>query len=305
MKIYLISMLSFLVVFASGQNTKPKETTVFYNSLSWCADGKTLCFSVIVLDSGVFDKRHWEIGSVDIKTGKLIRITKNEVDDDWPAYSPDGKKLVFQSERDGNAQIYVMNADGRHPQRLTNNGFAEFHPVWSPDGKKILFVSTRDGNQELYKMNADGSDQVRLTTSPFKEFNPQWSPDGQKIVYYYEKGDNKDQLYIADSDGKNAVKISSDSTHNYYPSWAPDGKTIIYTMSGNVCTLNVNNPADKKLLLKGISYAKYSPDGKKIAFKKGSWPSNDIWICDSDGSNQVQITDTRQVISLFAISGSK
>src|SRR6267154_1825482 len=109
------------------------------------------------------------------------------------SWSPDGKKIVFNSNEDGNPQIYTMDTDGGQRKRLSNNGFKEFHPAWSPDGKSIMFVSDRDGNQEIYTMNTDGSAQMRLTTTPFKEFNPQWSPDGKEILYYYEKGDSKDQ----------------------------------------------------------------------------------------------------------------
>ena len=301
MKLILTVILSVLIMSARGQNSPAKETTVFYNSFSWSPYGKSLCYSVVVLPAGVFNGRHWEIGSINIKTKAITRITNNNDDDDWAAYATDGKKLVFESQRDGNPQIYVMDVDGKNPKRLSNNTFAERHPAWSPDGKEIMFLSNRDGNPEIYKMNTDGSGQVRLTTSPFSEFNPQWSPNGKKILYYYEKGDHKDQLYIADKDGSNVIKISSDSTHNYYPSWSPDGENVIYAMNGDLWKMNLKNPDEKKELMAGISYAKYSPDGRKIAFKKGNWPSSEIWICGSDGSNAAQLTDPQKMKRIFIV----
>ena len=305
MKIILTVFLSILIVSAKGQNAPAKDTAVFYNSFSWSPDGTTLCFSVIVMPGGAFNAKHWETGSIIIQTKAVTRITNNTDDDDWPAYAPDGKKIVFESARDGSSQIYVMDANGKNPQRLTNNSFTERHPAWSPNGEEIMFLSNRDGNQEIYKMKTDGSGQTRLTTSPFKEFNPQWSPDGKKILYYYEKGDNKDQLYIADQDGRNLTHISSDSTHNYYPSWLPDSKTIIYGMNGDLWQMNTKTPAEKKELIPGTGYAKCSPDGKKIAFKKGSWPSAEIWICNSDGSNPVQLTNAQTMKKVFMVDGKQ
>jgi len=303
MKIFLSIFLFAFVVFADGQNTPPKQTTtVYYNSLSWSPDGKTLCFSVIVMDNGVFNGKHWELGSINVETREVTRITNNVADDDWAAYAPDGKRLVFQSDRDGKPQIYTIGIDGKDPQRLSNIGVKEYHPDWSADGKKIVFVSDRDGNPELYKMNIDGTAQTRLTTSPFREYNPQWSPDGKKILYYYEKGDNKDQVYIADNDGKNAAKLTGDSTHNYYPAWVPGGKAIIYASSGGIWQMKIKKPGETKLFLPGTSYAKYAPDGKKIAFKKGPWPSAEIWICNGDGSNPVQLTDAQKMAGLFRVS---
>lgn len=101
-----------------------------------------------------------------------------------PAWSPDGTKIAFHSNRDGPVEIYVMDADGSDPIRLTNsttiyaNAFAT-DPAWSPDGTKIAFNSDRDGPGEIYTMDADGSDPTRLTiTNPPSAYSsePTWSP---------------------------------------------------------------------------------------------------------------------------------
>lgn len=85
-------------------------------------------------------------------------------------------KIAFASDRDGNDEIYVMNADGSNQHRLTDNPTRDWDPAWSPDGMKIAFVSYRDGNAEIYVMNADGSNQHRLTNSPTWDWFPAWSP---------------------------------------------------------------------------------------------------------------------------------
>jgi len=88
-------------------------------------------------------------------------------------------KIAFSSKRDGNSEIYVMNADGSEQTNLTNNPNSDASPSWSPDGKKIAFESARDGGFEIYIMNADGSGQTILTNNPaqkWQDWHPRWSP---------------------------------------------------------------------------------------------------------------------------------
>ena len=95
-----------------------------------------------------------------------------------PAWSPDGTKIAFVSDRDGDTEIYVMNADGSHPTNLTNTSAEDRTPAWSPDGTKIAFVSSRDGSAGIYVMNADGSNPTRLVGNINDDFWPTltWSP---------------------------------------------------------------------------------------------------------------------------------
>ncbi|MDA0206483.1 MAG: hypothetical protein O2795_14195, partial [Acidobacteria bacterium] len=95
------------------------------------------------------------------------------------------QKILFESERDGDLEIYSMNADGSGLMNLSNNPLLDRLPQWSPDGTKIVFTSARDGNGEIYVMNADGSSPVNLTndTEFDFDFNPHWSPEGSKILF--------------------------------------------------------------------------------------------------------------------------
>ena len=91
-------------------------------------------------------------------------------------WSPDGRKIVFVSDRDGNLEIYVMNADGSGQRNLTRHPGYDSDPEWSPDGRKIAFATKREGNFEIYVMNADGSGQHNLTRNPAPDRFPVWSP---------------------------------------------------------------------------------------------------------------------------------
>src|SRR5687768_10244875 len=91
--------------------------------------------------------------------------------------------IVFVSQRDGDDEIYRVNADGGDLRRLTADPGQDIMPEWSPDGSRIAFASSRDGNLEIYVMGADGSTPIRLTNSAGKDANPVWSPDGTQIAF--------------------------------------------------------------------------------------------------------------------------
>jgi TolB protein len=111
-------------------------------------------------------------------TGTPQRLTFSEGNDLSPLYSPQGDRIAFESNRDGDVEIYVVNADGSNQQNLSNLSFADDHgPVWSPDGRRLLFYSNREGNWDLFVMTASGENVINLTNSPdVDEQAPAWRP---------------------------------------------------------------------------------------------------------------------------------
>jgi Tol biopolymer transport system component len=95
---------------------------------------------------------------------------------EYPTWSPDGTQIAFHSRRDGNMEIYVMEADGSAISRLTENDASDMFPTWSPDGTHLAFSSDRDGNWEIYVMDADGSGVTNLTNNPADDTTPAWYP---------------------------------------------------------------------------------------------------------------------------------
>ena len=127
-------------------------------------------------------------------------------------------KIAFNSTRDGNYEIYIMNDDGSKQIRLTNNPANDYLPAWSPDGSQIAFTSNRDGNYEIYVMNADGSKQTRLTNNPADDLHPAWSPDSSHIAFTSNRDGNY-EIYVMNTDGSNQKNLTNKPAD--VPAWSP------------------------------------------------------------------------------------
>ena len=214
----------------------------------------------------------------------------------------DGTKIAFSSERDGNREIYVMNADGSNQTRLTNYPGRDSSPALSPDGTKIAFTSDRDGNQEIFVMNADGSGQTRLTDSSgiAQTGNPSWSPDGTRVAFTSGEAYNEGDIHVINADGSGGTNLTNHpSMYLQRPSWSPDGKKIAFTRAetpgydAEIYIMDANGGNQERLtnISGDDGFPSWSPDGTKIAFGSNrDGASYDIFVMNADGSNQTNIT---------------
>jgi YD repeat-containing protein len=187
---------------------------------------------------------------------------------------------VFASNREGDTQIFVMNADGSGLVRLTYSGAHDDNPRWSPNGTKILFQSDRDnattGYMDIYVMNANGGGVTRLTANVNDNCLANWSPDGTKIVFESLRNGTNYQIYTMNADGSNQVNLTYTSSNDTEPSWSPDGSKIAFASDrdhsgyADIYVMSANGSGQTRLTFVDAPYANEQPswsrDGSKIAF---------------------------------------
>ena len=225
-------------------------------------------------------------------------------------------QIAFVSDRDGNSEIYVMDADGGNQQRLTNHPDSDFHPSWSPDGKWIAFLSRRDQvpfkhgiTAEIYVMDASGGNPQRLTNNPHADYHPSWSPDGKQIAFASVREGNTD-IYVMDADGGNEQRLTNNPFYDYSPSWSPDGERIVFTarrdgrykkdldLTYEIYVMDADGGNEQRFTenRKNDFSPSWSPNGKQIAFasdRKGDFVNYEIYVMDADGGNQRKLTNNR------------
>ena len=204
-------------------------------------------------------------------------------------------QIAFTSTRDGNPEIYIMDADGENQIRLTRHPEEDKMPSWSPDGKKIAFVSMRHGGRnQIYMMDSDGRNVERLTDG-ISALHPAWSPDGRAIAYDdYENEGEDSKIYLIAPDGTNRRRLAGDiPSHDIEPAWSPDSQRIAFLSSrgiwGNeIYLMDADGANQQRLTRDGWDDRDpaWSPDGRKIAFAVIGDVNSFIVVMNADGTDR-------------------
>ncbi len=157
-----------------------------------------------------------------------INLTQHSARDYAAAWSPDGRSIAFVSDRDGNPDVFVMDADGSNPRNLTRDAGFDSAPAWSPDGRWIAFHSTRSGPYQIWLLRNDGSEVRHLVQSGEHDYSPEWSPDGSRIAFYRTVESNNYEIMVANSDGTQVQRLTFEPGWDYFPKWTPSGDQILF-----------------------------------------------------------------------------
>lgn len=231
------------------------------------------------------------------------------------AWSPNGRKLLFNRETEDGAQIWIMNRDGSGQHRLLKDpGYQDSDSAWSPDGTKIAFsrCAIPFGNCGIAVANADGTRIRTVVDDNWFAGTPRFSPDGRRIVFDSDRNGFLDAIWVANINGGGLKRITPPSMEGFYPDWSPDGRRIVFT--DNCCRAQSNiwtvRPDGSDLVelthfptgFQG-GFARYSPDGRKIVLIANlRYPDDccaDLYVMNADGSGLHSIV-TNQPHLFFA-----
>jgi TolB protein len=197
-----------------------------YNG-AFSPDGKRVLFAAITLSGtqGNLDIAVVDVDGTGLKT--VISDPGTLAHQDWPSWSPDGRRFAFSSTHEGNQEIYTALADGTDLVRLTQSPGLDAHPCWSPDGQRIAFATDRWGGLEIAAVRPDGTGLIRLTSSRGLDDYPAYSPDGSRLAFVSNR-DGQFEIYLAGSDGTGPFNLSRHPLRDTFPTWTPDGRGVTF-----------------------------------------------------------------------------
>ncbi len=205
-----------------------------------------------------------------------------------------GPLLAFESDQDGDREIYVADPSGRSRWRLTHDPGQDWAPHWSPDSQLLAFVSDRTGFMDIFTMDRFGHNPANLTQNAAMDSGPVWSPDGQRIAFDSDMEGSVD-VFVMAADGAGLINLTKHPAFDGDPSWSPDGQWIVFESDrdGNYEIYRLpsaGGPAQAMTTSSGREFAPvWSPDGAAIVFECQR-DGDEICVMAADGSGLRRLT---------------
>ena len=244
-------------------------------SFSVAADGSALAYSSFPNTANVWAVPIRAAGTAGDTDARQITTGTQHIE--GISVSRDGQWLAFDSDREGNPDIYRMPLAGGEPQQITTDPSFDFIPSWSPDGKELVFHSWRNESRDVFVVSATGGDERMVAGGPAMEFYPDWAPDGRSVVFHSDRTAGGNQVFVATRGPDGVWQAPRQLTRDggIFARWAPDGSTIVYLSATAISLIAPNGGSPRALLTRenapaGMGtpvFAVWSPDSKAVYFK--------------------------------------
>ncbi len=232
-----------------------------------------------------------------------VCFTNTEAENRYASYSPDGQHILFESNRSGNWDIYMMLSDGSAQEQLTTHNHDDRRPSWHPSGEAIVFESNRDGRDALYTLSLGSGeiDQLKAQNSqPGTYMFARYSPDSKEIAVSIRESENKANIAILDHNGAFKKWVTYFKQRSFYPNWSSDGGSLVFHSRKDTDNKDDEiyqwNRVDNKLTR--ITHwpthnfcPAWSPDGERIAYARSMQNTRpEIFVMGANGEKHQQIT---------------
>ena len=203
----------YLLQLETGQREKVGDFPGITIAPRFSPDGQKVVMSLLQ------DNGSANLYTMDLRSRSVTRLTQSAAIDTGASYSPDGGQIVFESDRGGKQQLYVMSAGGSEPNRISFGDGSYSTPVWSPRGDLIAFTKQSGGQFSIGVMKTDGSGE-RILTTGFHNEGPTWAPNGRVLAFFSQAAGGNPKLYSIDLTGYNSQPIPTPQAASD-PAWSP------------------------------------------------------------------------------------
>ncbi len=227
---------------------------------------------------------------------KLYNLSKDGAVDSRPSRSPNDSWVVFQSNRNGNVELYYTDLAGSgEAVRLTNSQLNNTNPMYGPDSQTIVFQSDRNGRFDLFTIDQQTGKETQITSDPADDVNPFYSPDLKFLVFQSNRNNNWD-LYVLNVETGNEYQLTDSLTDETFPAWSPNGRQIAFLSDDNGATdlyvLDLETGEITQITNDGkTNNATWSPEGNRIAYQSERDGNLDIYSYDFTENKEYRVTD--------------
>lgn len=224
-------------------------------------------------------------------------VSPASADDDL--YGGPPLSVAFHSLSTGDTEVYVMDPDGTDQTRITFDPRTNQQPDISPNGQQIVYCgnpitnTNPDGDLEVFVMDADGGNVTQLTFNGagINDCWPRWSPNGKQIAFHSNVEGNF-EIYLIDADGANLTRVTTYAGLDQFPEWSPDGQQLVIRRDTDIYLIDVDGQDPIRLTTNAAldQMGSFSPNGKQIAFMSAREGYCSVFIMNSDGSDQTNLT---------------